>query len=312
MSALPPVPAPARLPAIDAARGVAILAMVAYHLSWDLEFLGFADLGLLTNPFWLAARTAILGAFLLLVGVGLVLAVERGFDRRRFLRRLGLLVAAAASVSAVSYVQFPDSPIFFGVLHHIAVASVLGLAFVRLPPVVTLALGMLVYALPEFMQVPLFDRPALRWIGLMTFEPDSNDYVPLIPWFGVVLWGIAAARLWRARGRLAAWRPAGRTGRALAWAGRWSLPIYLVHQPLLFGALMLLATLAVTERATRDFLASCESNCTATGGSACAEQCRCIADDLKKAGLWEAALQPTGTAATRAAVVAVVMACRGR
>lgn len=316
MPAPPPPPSPARLPVVDAARGVAIVAMIAYHLSWDLNFLGFARLDLFTSPFWLGARTAILGAFLLLTGISLVLAVERGFDRRRYLHRLGLLAAAAAAVSAVSYVQFPDSPIFFGVLHHIAVASVLGLAFLRLPVlrsqfVATVALGALVYALPSLVSVPLFDEPWLRWIGLMTFEPDSNDYVPLFPWFGIVLWGIALGRLWRGRGRLAGWRPAGRGGEALVLAGRFSLPIYLLHQPVLFGALSLASMLAgAPDAETRDFLANCEAGCATSGQTTCAAQCACIADELKRANLWQDVLAGRYPGSSRAAVAAVVLGCK--
>lgn len=311
MPSAPLSPAANRLPVVDAARGVAILAMVAYHFSWDLDFLGFAKLALLENPFWLAARTAILGSFLMLTGVSLVLAVERGFDRRRYLRRLGLLTAAAAAVSAVSYVQFPDSPIFFGVLHHIAVASVLGLAFLRLPVWANAVLGFLVYELPNHVSVPLFDHPALQWIGLMTFQPDSNDYVPLFPWFGLVLWGIALGRLWRGRGALAAWRPTGKPARALIWAGRWSLPIYLVHQPVLFGALSLLAMLSAgPDRETRDFVANCEAGCATSGQTTCAAQCRCIADDLKRANLWQDVLANRYVGNTRAAVAAVVLGCK--
>ena len=311
MPAAPLSPPSHRLPIVDAARGAAIVAMVAYHFSWDLEFLGFASLGLLEKPFWLAARTAILGSFLLLTGVSLALAAERGFDRRRYLRRLGLLAAAAAAVSAVSYAQFPDSPIFFGVLHHIAVASVLGLGFLRLPVWTTAALGVVVYALPEFVSVPLFDEPALRWIGLMTFQPDSNDYVPLFPWFGIVLWGIALGRLWRGRGAGAAWRPADTASRALAWAGRWSLPIYLVHQPVLFGALTLFALLAGSpDHETRDFLANCEAGCASGGQTTCAAQCACIADELKRANLWQDVLASRYAGNTRAAVAAVVLGCK--
>ena len=311
MPSAPLSPAAARLPVVDAARGVAILAMVAYHLSWDLDFLGFARLDLLDNPFWLAARTVVLGSFLLLTGVSLVLAVERGFDRRRWARRLGLLVAAAAAVSAVSYVQFPDSPIFFGVLHHIAVASVLGLAFLRLPAWANAVLGVVVWTLPEVTSVPLFDHPALQWIGLMTFHPDSNDYVPLFPWFGIVLWGITLGRLWRGRGAVAAWRPAGKGSRALIWAGRWSLPIYLVHQPVLFGALSLLALLSIgPDRDTRDFVANCEAGCATTGQTTCAAQCACIADDLKRANLWQDVLANRYVGNTRAAVAAVVLGCK--
>lgn len=296
MPVLPPVPSPPasdraahRLPSVDAARGVAILAMVAYHLCWDLDHLGFVRLSLFTSPFWLGARTAILGAFLLLSGVSLALAAERGMDRRRFLRRLGLLVVAAGGVSAASYAAFPDSPIFFGVLHHIAVASVLGLAFVRVPPVLTLAAAAAVWLLPAVHTAALFDRPELLWVGLGTGEPESNDYVPLFPWFGLVLAGIAAGRLRPGRGAVAAWRPAGHAGAALAWAGRHSLAVYLVHQPVLFGALWLAAAAGgVPDAETRGFLAQCATSCVQSGGSgdACSTYCRCVADGLKRDGLW--------------------------
>ncbi len=300
-----------RLPVIDAARGVAILAMVAYHLSWDLDFLGFFRLDLLTNPFWLAARTAILSTFLLLVGVSLVLAVDRGFDRRRCRRRLGVLVVAAAAVSAVSYAQFPDSPIFFGVLHHIAVASLLGLAFVRLPWGMTLALGLLACVLPSIASAPLFDDPWLRWVGLMTFEPDSNDYIPLFPWFGVVLWGIVLGRLWRRHPTR--WEPTNKTTWALVKAGRFSLPIYLLHQPLLFGALSLALLLGAgrdSDPETRSFLTSCETGCMGAGESTCTTRCRCIADTLKRDNLWRNMLENHYDSGARATIAAVVLECR--
>lgn len=314
-SALPIATRPtARLPVIDAARGGAILAMIAYHFSWDLDALGFARFDLFTNPLWLAARTGILGSFLVLAGVSLVLATEGGLDRRRFLRRLGLLIAAAAAVSAGSYALFPDTPIFFGVLHHLAVASVLGLAFVRLPAWLIALLGVAVHTLPEVTAVPLFDAPALRWIGLMTFEPDSNDYVPLFPWFGLVLLGIALGKAWRGRGAVAAWRP-GAAGRALAWAGRHSLPIYLVHQPVLYGALSLLAMLTPgTSAETRVFLENCQTRCVDTGGTpaACTATCGCVATGAKRDRLWPDLIANRLSPDSRARVAALAQACLQR
>ncbi|WP_051340691.1 DUF1624 domain-containing protein [Azospirillum halopraeferens] len=301
-----------RVTAIDAARGVAIAAMVIYHLCWDLDHLGFASFDLFGHPAWLAARTAILSSFLLLVGVGLALAGARGVDRRRFLRRLGLLVLAAAAVSAASWMLFPDSPIVFGVLHHIALASVLGLAALRLPTAAVIAAGVLVLALPRLAgPVPAFDAPALRWIGLMSFEPSSNDYVPLIPWFGAVLLGIVLGRLWLRHAPAAAPPPGGAVG-ALAWAGRYSLPIYLLHQPVLFGTLWLAAALIVPGDPAADaFARSCRTSCE-TGGTnaaACADFCACAAEDLQRAGLWSAVTQNRLDDARRPLVDAVVAAC---
>jgi uncharacterized membrane protein len=225
-----------RLPWLDAARGAAVAAMMAYHLCWDLDWLGLANFDLLDNPVWLAARTAIVCAFLAIAGVALALATREGIDRGAVMRRLLRLGTAAAAVSAVSYAMFPDTPIFFGVLHHLAVAGVLGLAFIRLPPPVIALLGVGILALSDPLHHPLFNEPWLLWVGLGTIPPASNDFVPLYPWFGAVLLGIALGRVVPTSTSSISRRQ--RPG-AAAWMGRHSLLLYLVHQPVLFGALTL-------------------------------------------------------------------------
>lgn len=272
-----------RLPLLDVARGVAIVAMAAYHFTWDLAFHRLITVDLFEDPLWLAARTGILGSFLMLAGFSLVLAGEGGLDRRRYLRRLGTLVVAAAGVTAVSLWVFPDSPIFFGVLHHMAVASVLGLAVLRLPWPVTLGLGVAAWVAGDTVALPLFDHPWLQWVGLMTYAPDSNDYVPLLPWFGLFLAGMAAAQAWRDRAMLA--RPAGAL-RPLAWAGRHSLIIYLIHQPLLFGGVSLIAPPAGLG-GNGDFLPSCIATCR-SGGTArevCERSCGCVLEGWTREGI---------------------------
>jgi len=85
-------------------------------------------------------------------------------------------------------------------------------------------------------QLPLFDGAWLNWIGMMTYKPPTEDYVPLFPWLGVVLIGVAiGTALPRIQRSLAA--ADRRSPRWLAWLGRHSLIIYLVHQPILVGAL---------------------------------------------------------------------------
>jgi len=301
-----------RVGAIDVARGVALLAMALYHGSWDLTYLGLADFDLFGDPLWLAARTGILGSFLLLSGLSLTLAAEGGIDRRRFLRRFALLVLAAGGVTAVSMVMFPDSPIVFGVLHHMAVASLLGLALLRLPWPALLLLGVAVIALGETVALPLFDEPWLRWIGLMTFEPESNDYVPLFPWFGGFLFGMALGRLWRP-GRAST--PGGAVGRGFAWAGRHSLAVYLLHQPVLFGLLSLLAMgIGADPADVRSFQTSCVATCSANGGEAahCAATCRCVSDDLNRAGLWSDFVHDRLSADGARKVDSVIQSCGNR
>jgi len=227
-----------RLVVIDALRGVAILLMVVYHFCFDLSYFGLAEFNFYQDPFWLHARTFILSMFLLLVGVSLVLASGRKLDTRRYLKRLGLLVASAVLITVSTWWMFGERFIFFGVLHFIALASVLGLLFVR-ARWVNLVVGIAIILFAYRYQFSWFDTPGWRWVGLMTHKPQTEDYVPLLPWFGVVLLGLYSgpflATLAQRQQR------AGKSGfiRLLAFGGRHSLIIYLLHQPVLMGVLSL-------------------------------------------------------------------------
>jgi uncharacterized membrane protein len=232
-----------RLLLIDALRGAAILLMILFHFCFDLAYFRLADFDFYQDSFWLNARTVILSWFLLLVGVSLVLAARKGLDIRRYLRGLLTVVAAALLVSAGTWWMFAERFVFFGVLHLIALARVLGLLFVR-AHWFSLVAGIALIALGTWYQSPWFDEVGRRWIGLMTHKPPTEDYVPLLPWFGVVLLGIfAGPTLQRLARRLQPRRVPPPLG-WLAAAGRFSLAIYILHQPLLMGALTLYVKLS--------------------------------------------------------------------
>jgi uncharacterized membrane protein len=280
-----------RLPLIDAARGLAVVAMVIYHFSWDLRFFGYIAADVETDLGWRSFARTIAGAFLFLVGVSLVLSTRRGIDTRAFLKRLGIIVAAAAAITIVTWFVFPDTFIFFGILHHIALASVLGLAFLRLPACLVAATALACFAAPSLLAGPAFDSPWLVWLGLESEFPRTNDFVPLLPWFGVVLAGMAAARL--SPLYEASRRPLQRLGdhtpSQLLWLGRHSLIIYLLHQPILFGAVY--AASQIAPPAPIEFrpwyLDACRSQCV--GGEqdedACRAICECLAPKVEDAGL---------------------------
>jgi uncharacterized membrane protein len=305
-----------RIAAIDVARGAAILAMVAYHLSFDLYLFGYVDWPVSTAPAWRGFAAAIASTFLFLAGVGLVLAHGERIRWRAFARRLAIIALAAAAVTGISLLAMPAAPVLFGILHAIALFSLFGLAFVRVPVPVTLAAAALVTVLPFVWRSPAFDGLALVWVGLGERRPPSMDYEPLFPWFGVTLLGIAFARTFRDAFRRAAAPPVRAKARdaapggteadcggparrepsrltppirALSWAGRRSLIIYLVHQPVLFA--LLYTVLAVTGPPagpwSRDFMAECEETCIARGAgpAACAAQCTCARDEIVRRGL---------------------------
>jgi uncharacterized membrane protein len=281
-----------RIALIDLLRGIAILAMAAYHLCWDLTYYGLIDVGLGETGPWVVVQRAILSSFLLLVGVGLVLGHGEGLRWRAFRRRLAMLVGAALLVSLGTYWLFGEYFSYFGVLHAIALSSLLALPFLRAPLRVTVATAVAVIVLGCTVSSALFDTRWLSWIGFFVASPPTTDLVPLFPWFGVVLCGVVAARLAAPlRVRLAAWRPRHRLARGLALAGRWSLVIYLVHQPLLLGVVYPLALWHAPPPGPEvAFTQSCSATCGASGQEAkyCTLYCGCALDLATRDNLWAA------------------------
>ena len=228
-----------RIPDIDAARGVAIIAMVAYHFCFDLRYFGITQSDFEHDPRWLAARSLILGSFMLIAGVSLVLASHNVDANRRWLAHVAKIAVAALLVTAASAAMFPQSFIWFGVLHAIAVSLLLARPFVSKPALAAIV-GMVVLLAGVTLDHPAFDGRALGWIGFMTAKPMTEDYVPLFPWAGVLLLGIAVGdRLLRVQ--FAPLAALGRSPRWLRFLGRHSLAIYLVHQPVLIGLVWLAA-----------------------------------------------------------------------
>jgi uncharacterized membrane protein len=225
-----------RIPLVDVLRGSALAAMAVYHSVWDLAFFDLADLGPTEKPFWIWFARATAGSFLMLVGVGLYLAHGGGVKWRPFLRRLAIIAVAASAISIASWLSDPDGVILFGILHCIAVSSVIGLFFLRVPVSLVIALAMLCLAAPSYLTSPAFNGLGWLWLGLASEPLPSNDYNPLLPWFGMVLTGIAVARM-IPRDKWPAWQPHDIVTRGLALIGRHSLLFYLLHQPVLMGCL---------------------------------------------------------------------------
>ncbi|MFN5049307.1 DUF1624 domain-containing protein [Roseateles sp.] len=221
---------------LDALRGFAVLWMAVFHFCFDLAWFRYAGWDFYRDPFWLQQRTAIVSLFLLCAGAGQACALAAGQPWARFWRRWAQVAGCAVLVSLGSWLAFPRSYISFGVLHGMALMLILLRALgPRLPLAALWPLGLLLVLLPQFAAHPFFDARWSNWVGLVTRRPVTEDYVPVLPWLGVMLWGYALAR----------WRPAWLAGgivpglSPLAVLGRWSLSFYMLHQPLLIGGLWL-------------------------------------------------------------------------
>ncbi len=326
---------PRRLLWVNSARGLALWAMFAFHFTWDLGHFRWIDPALLysTGFHWLGH--AIASSFLLLVGIGLVLSRRaRGklLRGRAFWRRWAMIVAAAGAISAVSFQLFPATPIFFGILHLIAVASLIAAPLVDAPLWLILALAAAALAAPEFLAGPFFNAKILWWTGLGTFEPPSNDYQPLFPWLGVVLLGVAAGRLpLPDRSRLLATsaylkarigntrfargerQPGPSPAKILAVFGRHSLFFYLVHQPLFYGAFALLALFVVSPGQEGLFLGQCVDQCVRESAQPdlCQKTCACVISRAKSEGIWPRLAGDALTSAEQSQAHDAIVACFG-
>lgn len=212
-----------------------MLWMTIYHFCFDLNHFGFIQQNFYTSPLWTWQRTGILSLFLFCVGWS---QSQAQLQSPRFLWTRWLQIAlCAALVSAGSYWMYPTSFIYFGVLHAVCVMLLLMHVLRPLGEWLWLVgagcVGLFLY--------PPFVMNAAPWnvLGLISQKPITQDYVPLLPWLALVCWGYAFG-LWT--------RPIKQKGpssslspfiRPLAVLGRYSLPYYMAHQPILIGLLYL-------------------------------------------------------------------------
>jgi uncharacterized membrane protein len=232
---------------VDFLRGMAIVLMVLFHLVFDLNYFGVQQIEV-ASGFWFYLARFTASLFLLLVGVSLTLSHSRArllgqIDRFRFrlMKRSLWIFSLAMGVTLVTYLFMGRGFIVFGVLHLISVSLLLAYPFLRLHGV-NFLFGLSFILAGLFLQSLSVDFPWLLWLGLAPWDFRSVDYFPLLPWFGVILIGVAFGDLFY-RGysrRIPVPDIAGSSlVNVFAFLGRNSLAIYLAHQPVLIGLMYL-------------------------------------------------------------------------
>jgi len=236
--------AASRFDRLDALRGAAIVWMAAFHFCFDLNHFGLLSpkQNFYADPLWTWQRTCIVSLFLFCAGLGQAAAWQAGQGWPRFWRRWAQVAGCALLVSAGSAMMFPRSWISFGVLHGVALMLILCRLAAPLRAWLW-PLGLVALGLPWAVQHPFFDTRWTNWVGLVTHKPRTEDYAPLLPWLGVMWWGMAGGQWMLARRRHWIAGAVWRWLRPVAVLGRWSLSFYMVHQPVLIGLLLLVTAL---------------------------------------------------------------------
>jgi uncharacterized membrane protein len=231
-----------RASALDSLRGFAMLWMTGFHLCFDLQHFGHLQADFYNDPFWTVQRSAIVTLFVFCAGMSQALAAHQGQGWPRFWRRWRQIALCAVLVTVGSVVMYPDSFIYFGILHGLALMLIVARATQHwgrwLWPLGALAMLLPILAKGAHQQFPALEflnTPAFNWLGLINRKPVTEDYAPLMPWLGAMWWGVASGQ-WCLQHR-AHWLTHGGVP-LLARLGRWSLSYYMVHQPVLIGGLL--------------------------------------------------------------------------
>ena len=228
---------------VDAARGVAIIMMIVYHSTYDLDVLGGYDIQA-TSGYWTLFADLTAGLFLFLVGVSLAISRARTnlTGWKLFLKYLarGLRILAYGVVLTLIFLAFGMGVVAFGILHLIGVSIILAYPFLKLR-FTNLVLGTLIFAAGQYVLAQDFYSQSV-WLLPFGVVPEGlimPDYRPLLPWFGVVLIGLFFGNVVYGDGL----RPAVPEDKAPLLAGpllplgRNSLFIYLIHQPIIIAVL---------------------------------------------------------------------------
>jgi uncharacterized membrane protein len=217
-----------RYPTVDIMRGFAVVLMIIFHLGFDLTVFGFTNFDFQSDSFWWAFPRVIVTFFLLSMGQSLEIAHRSPIEVKKVLRRFLKIGGLAALISLFTYFAFPTRWIYFGTLHCIAVCSLLALPFLN-RFWITLSGAAIIL-------IPLLAGFHWPWPQM---SHASMDYIPALPWLGVVLIGMGSTHF--GLHKLSIPNFPGKN--ILLLFGQHSLFIYLIHQPILFGIVKVFRTI---------------------------------------------------------------------
>jgi len=226
---------------IDLLRTIAIVGMITFH---TLDLLYYFDLyptNMLYGPWWWWTRRVNAGMFIFLAGVALTITYSRGKRMSGFMLRGLRIFGWGMALTLLTLLISRTEYIRFGILHFFGIAFILAPFFLRFR-FINLILGAALMAIGIYLEGTSFDFPWLLWLGLMPRSSIGFDYFPLLPWFGIFLFGMFCGKLLYPQGnrRFNIHEFNDPVTSALTFPGRHPLVIYLAQWPLVIGVLLLL------------------------------------------------------------------------
>lgn len=240
----------ARIALLDELRGLCVLLMVFYHAFYLLYSSFGVELCRSLFDFFMPAEPFFAAAFIFISGISCRLS------RNNFKRSLRLLAVSAALTLVTALILpclgFVECEIYFGILHFLGTAMLIfalcrklldrikphwGILLCTVLYVFTSSVtrGVLSFAGLITVDLPsrLYEYNFMFPLGIYSRSFHSADYFAVFPHIFMFLAG-SYVGIYARQGLFPSWSYPGRC-RPLAFLGRHSLIIYLVHQPAVFA-----------------------------------------------------------------------------
>ena len=176
--------------------------------------------------------------FVLIAGISVTLSRSKQGEFSGFLKRGIRLFGWGLLITAVTFIAFPENTIWFGVLHLIGLSIILSYPLLK-RKYLSLITGAILITLGFISGKIILETPWLLWLGFRYPGFTSFDYVPLLPWLGIFLVGIFLGNTFYPNGKSRYRIGELKMLKPIAFIGRRSLLVYLAHQPVIVGLILL-------------------------------------------------------------------------
>ncbi len=247
-----------RLESIDSLRGLTMVSMILYHFCWDLKYLNGLDIpwyGSLGSYIW---QQSICWTFIIISGFCLNLAGNP-------IKNGALVFVCGIIVSCVTLIAVPDAVVMYGVLTLLGSCMIIiGAVHIILKklvkgktdfadPIFGFLAGAVLFAvtkpinrgylnfgvakteLPEW----LYKGQVMTYLGFMEKGFYSSDYFSLMPWIFLFLAGYFLFLVCRNNG-LFKNKVFHISLPFFSMFGKYSLIVYMLHQPVLYVISMII------------------------------------------------------------------------
>jgi uncharacterized membrane protein len=232
---------------IDFIRGFAIIIMIIFHILYDLNFFLITDFRLYSGILLYLARLSA-AIFVLIAGISLSISYSRVKNRLKsneivfkFLKRGCKTIFLGIIISVITWFYIPRGFVVFGILHFIGISIILSLIFISYR-LLNIIFGIIIIFLGLYLRTFTFDFNFLIPLGFIPNNFWTIDYFPLLPWFGLILFGISIGNIIypnKKRKFEIMDRTKNMIIKSFCFLGRNSLLIYFIHQPIIIGLIII-------------------------------------------------------------------------